>query len=219
MSESLPALNFTWRRTDDALTVYNMHKLVTAHLLHGMVRPDALDHFERHVSQSGQILGCFLDDGTMVAYGVIGLKSHIVDHMALLLDADVNELAVLDGASSLDPYRGYNLHLSVIDQRIAHAGKIGRRVIGATVYPENIRSLRGMFHAGLHVYNYAYMYNGLPRLIFKRELDQPAPAWRHEADLRCADHDAHKAAVADGLRGYACRQGADGGWLISYGRA
>lgn len=213
------ALALDWRLTTDAARVHALHSSVIAQLPAGMVRPDPISHFETNMGEQGQTLGCFLDDGTLVAYGVVGLRSHNVSHVAQLVDADLARFCVLDGAASLPEWRGYGLHLSVIDERIRHAGLIGRSQVGATVAPENIRSLRGLFHAGMEVHNFATLYGGLARLVMCRDLRLGARRWEGVQSVATRDADGHRAALARGLRGFACSQCADGSWQIDYGIA
>lgn len=212
---------FTWRtlRADEARAVHALHCHVAALTPAGMVRPDRLEHFERHMVRCGRILGCFAD-GELVAYGVLGLDSPTVDHMADLLALDAAErarLCVLDGAASLPQWRGRRLHCAGIEQRMALGRELGRTLVSATVAPENMRSLRGLMQEGFSVRRYALVYGGLARLVVQRDLLLPmAPCVAARVRVAAADHAGHQRALAQGLDGMHCWQDAAQRWWIDY---
>lgn len=207
----------TWRETHDAERVHEIHLLSTAASPKNMVRPDPLSHFTGHMGERGQTLGCFLDDGTMVGYGVLGMASPTVDRLAGLLQVAREELCLLDGASALPEWRGNGLHFAGIRERILLGQSLGRRYVGSTVAPENIRSVRGLFRSGLRVRQFAPMFGGLMRLIVMRDLQGAEPEWRHALDVALPDHDGHQKAVDDGMTGYRVKPLAGGSWVMEYG--
>jgi len=212
---------FSWRliRTDEAAAVHALHASVIARTPSGMVRPDDLSHFEQHAEKLGRILGCFAD-GELVAYGVLGMHSHTVEHLSDLLHLppqDQPRACVLDGAASLPEWRGHNLHCAAITERSALAQDLGRSLVMATVAPENMRSLRGLLREGFTIHAFAYVYGGLARLIMKRDLLAPSATWQHKACVAVANHEAHQTALTEGLTGYGCRQNEDKSWAIEYG--
>ena len=222
-------VTFTWRtlRADEARAVHALHAQVASLTPAGMVRPDRLDHFQRHVHECGRILGCFADDD-LVAYGVLGLDSPTVDHMADLLDLssqDRARLCVLDGAASLPEWRGRRLHCAGIEERVALGRELGRTLVSATVAPENMRSLRGLLKEGFTVRRYAIVYGGLARLVLLRDLLLAVPphTGRDGSDPRRArrqvaagDHARHRQALAEGLHGIECWQDAAHQWWVAY---
>lgn len=218
MNEDSP---FHWRplRQEEARLAWALHAEVFAATPAGMVRPDQLDHFEQHIRQSGRILGCFIGD-QLVAYGVLGMQSETVAHLAALLALapdDRRRACVLDGAASLPPWRGHNLHRAAIDARGELARALGRTLMLATVAPENMRSLRGLLLQGYAVHGYATVYGGLPRLLMARDLLRPQGDWQATRQVPAADHAGHQCALAAGLRGFGCQQDADKAWHIMYG--
>lgn len=212
---------FIWRtmRSDEAPAIHALHTQVAALTPAGMVRPDGLGHFERHVAECGRILGCFAD-GDLVAYGVLGLDSPTVDHMAELLQLDAAERArmcVLDGAASLPEWRGRRLHCAGIEERMALGRELGRTLVAATVAPENMRSLRGLLKEGFTVRRYALVYGGLARLVVQRDLLLPMPpAVASQVHVAAADHAGHQRALAQGLQGTHCWQDQGQQWFIDY---
>ena len=212
----------TWRiiRPDEAGAVYALHAAVLARTPSGMVRPDELAHFEQHAEQLGRILGCFAGQ-ELVAYGVLGIHSYTVQHLADLLglsEQDRARACVLDGAASLPEWRGHSLHCVAIAERSALGASLGRSLITATCAPENLRSLRGLLKEGFTIHGFAYVYGGLARLIVKHDLLAAAGPWQLVSRVAVADHAAHQAALEQRLVGYSCVQGDDKSWHIEYGR-
>jgi hypothetical protein len=213
--------DFNWRvvTQDEAAAVHALHAGVFARTPAGMVRPDDLEHFERHSEALGRILGCFAD-GELVAYGVLGMHSHTAEHLADLLElapADRARICVLDGAASLPEWRGRSLHCAAIAERCALGRSLGRTLVAATVAPENMRSLRGLLKEGFTIHRYAIVYGGLARLIVQRDLLAPAPQWQLASRVPVPDHPGHQSALAAGLVGYDCWQDEDKTWHIDYG--
>ena len=214
-----PQLGWRLMRADEASQVFRLHRTVLELVPHGMVRPDELDHFEQHAETLGRILCCHAD-GELVAYGVLGMDSHTVDHMAELLDAgeaDRARLCVLDGAASLPEWRGRRLHCAAIEERIALGASLGRTLVSATVAPENMRSLRGLMLEGFIIQRYAIVYGGLARLVMQKDVAQPAPSWIKHRSVAPDDHQGHRDAIAAALSGYACWQDDDKRWHVDYG--
>ncbi len=208
-----------WQRTTDAQQVYAIHTNVLARTPPGMVRADSLAHFENHVEMDGLMVACHLPDGAMVAYGVLAVASPIVAHVAHLLRASAQRLAVLDGAAALPEWRGHCLHQAAIARRIDHAAALGRSMVAATVAPSNLRALRSMLRAGLTIRAYANMYGGLARLVVTHDSMEATRAWRHESSVAVADLASHQIMLAAGYTGYACNQSDAGEWMIAYGHA
>ncbi|SFV04660.1 hypothetical protein [Pseudoduganella namucuonensis] len=212
---------FHWRTMEagEAPAIHALHSEVAAATPRGMVRPDGLEHFQRHVAECGRILGCFAD-GDLVAYGVLGMDSPTVDHLAELLRLRADErarLCVLDGAASLPEWRGRRLHCAAIEERMALGRELGRTLVAATVAPENMRSLRGLLLEGFSVHGYAIVYGGLARLIVRRDLLQAIPEWTTVRRVPSADHEGHQRALAEGLQGFHCWQDEHEHWHVDYG--
>lgn len=223
MSRCADELVFSWRivRPDEAADVHALHTTVLAATPSGMVRPDQLAHFELHTQAQGRILGCYAD-GELVAYGVLGMDSHTVDHLAALLEANAAQRArmcVLDGAASLPEWRGRSLHCVAIAERMALGLSLDRTLVAATVAPENMRSLRGLLKEGFTIRRYALVYGGLPRLIVQNDLASQAPAWRKQCHVAAGDHAGHRRALAEGLIGHGCWQDEETRWHVDYGQA
>jgi hypothetical protein len=181
-----------------------------------MVRPDRIEHFEAHTGQSGQTLGCFTADGTLVGYGILGLCSDTLDHLADLLDTNPAQLCVLDGAAALPEWRGYGLHRQAIAGRIALAQSMGRVMVAATVAPDNVRSMRALLDAGLRIRRYAGLYGGLPRLVLQGTAARAAAPASAQLSVPVRDLAAHRTALDAALAGCACRQDAAGAWVVDY---
>ncbi|GGC78397.1 hypothetical protein [Undibacterium terreum] len=223
---------FNWRRlqASEAGFAHHVHLQAIADQDYGLVRPDELPHFIAHTSDAGAIIGCFYDkkavDNTghgmaeMIAYGVLGMNSATSTHMAQLLnipDSVRKQFAILDGVACLPDWRGYGLHRESIQARLEYARTAHRTLIGATVSPENIVSLRGLLEAEFVVSTFAMLYGGLVRFILKKNLEAPQLCWSLEKKVDASDRTAHQEALALGLSAYACSQTSGGSWQLHYG--
>jgi hypothetical protein len=207
----------TWQPTQDAVAVHALHREVLARTPAGMVRPDPLCHFEAHAGEAGQTLGCYAADGSLAGYGILGLRSRTVDHLADMLGADAATLCVLDGAAALPEWRGYGIHRLAIAQRLALARSLKRALVAATVAPENVRSMRGLLDAGLRIRRFATLYGGLPRLVLQGDLARSRPTPTPELSVPVRDLAAHRNALDAGLTGCGCRKEVSGdAWLVDY---
>jgi GNAT superfamily N-acetyltransferase len=209
----------TWQLTQDAGRVHALHRQVLARTPDGMVRPDPLSHFEAHAGESGQTLGCYAADGSLAGYGILGLCSLTVDHLADMLGADAAALCVLDGAAALPEWRGHGIHSLSIIRRIALARSLGRTLVAATVAPDNVRSMRGLLDAGLRIRRFATLYGGLPRLVLQGELTCGLPPPCLTLSVPVRDLAAHRNALDAGLTGYGCRREAGDAWVVDYAAA
>lgn len=214
--------DFLWRTIapEEAALVHALHLRIIADTPAGMVRPDPLSHFEQHTRALGRILGCFAGQ-ELVAYGVLGVGSATVRHLAELLAlnaADSARLCALDGAASLPAWRGRRLHGAAIAERGELARALGHTLVAATVAPENLRSLRGLLKEGYTIQRYALVYGGLARLVTTRDLLRPVRDWTLVTRVPLADHPGHQRALADGLTGYGCWRDTELNWHIQYGR-
>jgi hypothetical protein len=216
MQAPLQPTHLAWRISQDAAPVHALHCDVLAHTPQGMVRADSLSHFESHAGESGQTLGCFAPDGTLVGYGVLGLRSDTVAHLAHLLAVDATKLCLLDGAAALPKWRGHGIHRQSITHRMALGQATGRALVAATVAPENVRSMRALLDAGLRICHFSNMYGGLPRLVLQGDLARGEETANAQMSVPVRDLAAHRAALDAGLTGRACRQDAAGAWVVDY---
>lgn len=213
---------FLWRtlRPDEAILAYQLHLAANTESPTGLVRPDDLAHFVANIQEQGRILGCFVNDKEMVAYGILGMEPASNSKLCKLLDlpeAELANFASLDGAAALAPWRGNRLHCESIQARLAMARTQQRSHIAATVSPENINSLRGLLEAGFSIKNFATLYGGLTRLVMLLELDAPPSSWSLCEAVVASDHVGHQAALAKGWLGYALRETSSGACQVLYG--
>ncbi|WP_334190284.1 hypothetical protein [Noviherbaspirillum sp.] len=221
-SDDIDAHSFTWRvlRKEEAPVAHAVHIEALSGQAAGLVRPDELSHFMRHMGEEGLLVGCFIADGQMVAYGVLGTASKTVSHMAELLEideADHSRFCVLDGVAALTAWRGYGMHRESIKERLRHAGQLGHTLVGATVAPGNIPSMRGLFEARFQVKKFSMLYGGLSRLVLKKDLKVAEPDWVLQHRVAATDEPGHQSALKEGLTGFGCSQREDGVWQVHYG--
>ena len=217
-------LKLQWRLAGkrDVDRVHQIHREALNGLPPGMVRPDQIFQFERHIGPDGLIVCCTANSEHMIAYGVLGIRSKTTTHLADLLGlnhAERARFAILDGVAALTSWRGLSLHQESIVQRVNHARAAQRTLIGATVAPSNTISMNSMLKAGFTIVDYGLIYDGLERLILKRDLTAAPAVWRPVTTIKAADALAHRRALAMGLQGYSCSRTKQGEWQVQYGIA
>ena len=215
-------LKLQWRLATkaDVNRLHEIHLEALNGLPAGMVRPDDITQFQQHTGRQGLTLCCTANGDHMIAYGVLGICSSTATHLADLLQLDHTErarFAILDGVAALKSWRGLNLHQESINERLRHAQKAQRTLIGATVAPSNTVSMNGMLKAGFAITDFAMVYDGLERLILKRDLNAAHTDWRTVTTIKAADAVAHRRAMAQGLQGFACSRTQAGEWQVQYG--
>lgn len=213
---------FVWRelKPDDAILAYQLHLAANADTPPGLVRPDDLAHFSANIQEHGRILGCFVNDKEMVAYGILGMEPVSNSKLCKLLglpEAELANFASLDGAAALAPWRGKRLHRESIQARLEMAREQQRSYIGATVSPENINSLRGLLEAGFCIKNFAFLYGGLARLVMLLDLDALPLSWTLYGAVVASDYAGHQAALAKGWLGYGLSETGAGVCQVLYG--
>lgn len=211
-----------WRklRPDEAILAYQLHLTANADAAPGLVRADDLAHFNANIQDHGCILGGFVNDNEMVAYGILGMAPASNSKLCKLLGlskADLPNFASLDGAAALAPWRGNHLHRESIRARLEIARAQQRRYIGATVSPDNINSLRGLFETGFRIKNFAYLYGDLARLLMLLDLDAPPSSWTLCDAVIVGDYAGHQLAMAKGWLGYALTETTSDVDLVLYG--
>lgn len=217
-----PAFQWYLGDLDDARQAHAIHCEVLREIPPGTLRPVDLEFFRRHTGTEGLLTCCKNRQEDMVAYAVLGTASANTDRLATLLgiaERDRARFAILDGVACRPGWRGLQLHQAAIAERLAHARAMRRTLIGATVSPINIASLRGTLTAGFTITGAAFVYGGLERLLLKSDRDREAIFWTPVRSIEAGDFEAHQAAIAEGLQGYACNEARDGSWRVHYGLA
>lgn len=221
-ADLFPQAQFHWQIAgmSDAREAHRIHCEALKGAAHGLVRVDVLAHFERHTGADGVMVCCRSASQEMVAYAILGTNSYNADYLADLMGISSSErakFAILDGVATRPAWRGFHLHQASITERISHARTIQRTLLAATVSPNNWFSLRGVLEAGFTVNGFAVVYGGLDRLLLMRNLDIDHALWTPAHSVASDDVDAHRAAMDEGLLGYACNKASSGQWRVQYG--
>jgi GNAT superfamily N-acetyltransferase len=222
VSLALKTSQIQWRliRPEEAPMVHALHLEAITGMDPGLVRADELDHFVRHTGEHGMIIGGFANACDLVSYGVLGISSDIVNHLAHILDLDIQDrgrFGSLDGAAALHAWRGRRLHRELIAARLEHARARGITLIGVTVAPGNIASLRGLMSQNFQIRKFAVLYEGCARLVLTHDALAPAPRWSHQVAVAATDLIGHQFAMMEGLNGYGFSVGSAGEILVHYG--
>lgn len=207
---------------DEAMQVYQLHRAAIRGMPDSLVRGDDLDQFMRHVMVDGLTVAGF-HDGEMVAYGVLGLRSSTMHHMAELLgiqERDFERFVILDGAAVAPAWRSRGLHRQLIQARMRMARHHGRSLLAVTVAPGNVPSIRALMSEGFQVCGYSQPYaDGASRLLMLLDTQAPQARCTTQIAVRTDDDSGHQAALAAGLLGHTCAVVDGGEVIIEYGHA
>jgi GNAT superfamily N-acetyltransferase len=217
-----PQFMFRLVLPDEALSVHALHLEVGKSLLPGQARVDTLAHFMAHTEEHGAIIASFTEKAEMIAYGVIGLHSHFTDILTDLLaiqSLDQERFCILDGAAVKLDWRGHQLHRRLIQARLQHCRQWGRSLIGVTVSPNNIVSLRSLLAEQFQIRQFRFLYGGIARFVLLRDLSAPSSHWIEDRRIHLRDVTAHQSALENGLIGFDCTLSQDGQWQIHYAAA
>ncbi len=211
-----------WRTlgSGEAGLAYGLHLSATKSMQPGLVRLDDPDHFVRHAGEEGVIVGGFVKNEGLVAYGVMGVSSRTVDHMAQILrvdDKDRSRFGILDGAAVSPAWRGRGLHRKLIRARLRLASARNYSLIGSTVAPANVASLCGLLEENFRVCAFSELYGGQARLILEYDTLATKPQWALHRKVLSTDITGHQLALDAGLAGFTCSRGNGGAMLIHYG--
>ncbi|MCF3935672.1 GNAT family N-acetyltransferase [Acuticoccus sp. M5D2P5] len=116
------------------------------------VRADAPSFFEEMFAVGGEIIG-FLDEGELVAYGVLRPELDSEHDRAGLdgLVAPGAMMRVLDGSAVCPAYWGRGVQRAVIETRISHAQTQGASDVIAKAAPRNVPSMRNLTKGGFRI--------------------------------------------------------------------
>lgn len=191
------------------------------HAARAGVAPEVLAHesdtfFAAHVERIGRILGLYTD-GTLIAYGVLGLPgphdASFADELGLAEPVRARA-ANIDGASVKSEWRGNGLHQLLIAWRLRWALEAGRPVALSTVAPANLPSLRNLLAEGLTIRAICKKFGGT-RYIVRRDLDRPRPRIpRRGRWIPVEDLEAQSAVLEQGDHGWTL---GDDGSTLWYG--
>lgn len=224
MKDTQANISLRWEpmAREQAHEVHQLHRAAVCSVPENLVRVDGLNQFLRHATDDGVTLVGY-HEREMVAYGVLGLKSSVLHHMAKLLaldGTDIGRFAILDGASVAHAWRGRGLQRQVILARLQVAREHGRSLVAATVAPGNLPSLRALLCEGFEIRHYAQPYgDGAGRLVMLRDECVRRQPIVMRATVPAVDETAHQAALATGLIGYGCSAISKDQMAVYYGHS
>lgn len=155
--------------------VIALHHEVVAALPADLVAHETDAFFADHLSRLGRIYGV-LEDGRLVAYGVLGLPrpdspNFGSDH-GLSAD-DLARVAHVDGVAVRPDRRGRHLHRLLIAHRLQEAERLGRSIVLSTAAPGNQPSLANLLACGFTVRALVEKFGGT-RYLLRHDLHAPA---------------------------------------------
>ena len=168
-----------------------------------LVRTEARGFFEALLGGTGQILGLFCA-AELIAYGVLELEILPEEHPGSLLSLpEAARLAKLAGTSVRHEYRGNQLQLYLVEQRLLLARRLGYQHAFATSSPKNHFSWMNLVRGGLVIGGLRRMYGGFVRYVLHADLEKPfEPDPATLVECRTNDAGRQELLTAAGYRGF-----------------
>lgn len=156
----------------DAEAAFAVHCAATSQLSNNIVRKESLE-FIREQINDGFVVGGFSGEGDLVAYAALTVSNSAIHKVADLLEIDPasrKRFCLLDGVAVHPEWQFRGIHHALIAERLCYARHLGRDVIGVTVSPSNLKSLKNLLGTGFLVMQATLLYGGHERLILVQNL-------------------------------------------------
>ena len=204
----------------DAEAIFAVHCAATRGLPNDMVRRESLEFILEQIDD-GFVVGVFSEAAILVAYGALTVVVEEVDKVANILDLDAASRArfcLLDGGAVHPDWRRRGMHREIIAARLRYAKVLGKDLVGATVSPRNIQTLKNTFNAGFRIMQAELLYGGYERLILVRDLRGGLPRFIGFQSVIAEDFSQHINAIRAGLAGFELLRNDQGQAIVQYGR-
>jgi GNAT superfamily N-acetyltransferase len=156
----------------DAQAAFAIHSAATTRLSSDIVRQDSL-HFIREQINDGFVVGGFTENKALVAYATLTVSNIAIHKIADLLQLELESrkrFCLLDGVAVHPDWQLRGLHHALIAERLCYARDLGKDIVGVTVSPRNLKSLKSLIDTGFLVVQATLLYGGYERLVLTRNL-------------------------------------------------
>lgn len=154
----------------DAQAAFAVHSAATTGLSGDIVRKDSLN-FIREQINDGFVVGGFTEKKSLVAYAALTASNIAIHNIADLLQLKLEirkRFCLLDGVAVHPDWQLRGLHHALIAERLCYARDLGKDIIGVTVSPRNLKSLKSLIDMGFLVVQATFLYGGYERLVLTR---------------------------------------------------
>lgn len=152
--------------------IMNLQNNISKGLLHkDWYSPTKREEFILQLTNIGQIVGCVLEDDTLIAIGVYvkwKYEDHNYGYDLGISGEDLLKVGQIEATLVHENFRGNGLQKKICMELEEIARRRGDEIIAATVHPENIYSLKTFETLGYKVELEKLKYGGLRRFILKK---------------------------------------------------
>lgn len=204
----------------DAEAAFAVHCAATCHLQNDIVRKESLK-FIRDQINDGFVIGGFAADGQLVAYAALSVDNSATSKISDLLELDPanrRKLCMLDGVAVQPAWQSRGIHHALIAERLCYARDLGKDIVGATVSPRNLKSIKNLLTSGFLVIQATLLYGGHERLILVRHLGSHAGTGYYRTKTIALNRfDESIEAIRSGLCGFELAWDEQGQAFMHYG--
>ena len=179
----------SWRKLSiaDLEVIFALHMAATEKVGRPeLIRPETPEFFRHMVTDAGEMVGAFDDQG-LLAYGVLQWDLSIEEDPfgPLRLDRSTR-LAKFAGSSVRPSFWGHGLHSQLIARRVKVATELGFEQAYSTSAPGNHRSWTNLLGEGFRIRALKEQYGGHLRFLLLKDLEDRL---QFEPVEWCADED------------------------------
>jgi len=204
----------------DADAAFAVHCAATCQLQNDIVRRESLE-FIRDQINYGFVIGGFSADGQLVAYAALAVENSATSKISDLLKLDTESrknFCLLDGVAVHPAWQSRGMHHALITERLCYARDLGKDIVGVTVSPSNLKSLKNLLASGFLVIQATFLYGGHERLILVRHLGYRAGTRYHRTKtVALKRFDESLEAIRSGLCGFELAWDEQGQAFMHYG--
>jgi hypothetical protein len=135
--------------------------------------PSSKEEFRRSIIKDGKILGCVLEDDSLIAMGVYceyGYDKHNYGYDLNLEQEDLLGVGQIESTLVRDEYRGNRLQKKICKVLEEEASKNNIQILSATASPYNVYSVNTFKSLNYTIEADKFKYGGLRRFVFKKEI-------------------------------------------------
>ncbi|WP_143318418.1 GNAT family N-acetyltransferase [Clostridium sp. HBUAS56017] len=135
--------------------------------------PSSKEEFKKSIRENGKILGCLLDDDSLIAMGVYceyGYDNHNYGYDLMLEGEELLRVGQIESTLVSEKYRGNRLQKKICEVLEKEAIKNNMKILSATASPYNIYSVNTFKSLNYTIEADKLKYGGLRRYVFKKEI-------------------------------------------------
>ncbi|MDS0525113.1 GNAT family N-acetyltransferase [Clostridium sp. SHJSY1] len=135
--------------------------------------PSSKEEFQKNIEENGKILGCVLEDDSLIAIGVYceyEYDNHNYGYDLNIKGEELLKVGQIESTLVKEEYRGNRLQKRICEMLEKEAVKNNMKILSATASPFNIYSVNTFKKLNYTVEADKLKYGGLRRYVLKKEL-------------------------------------------------